>query len=127
ELLIEGLKKISKVEGEYKWSDRAKRFYVDWYTDLCNSNYEDPTGTLNRLGDSVLKIAMIVNLASRADLIIHLSDLELAIEKCSSCLAGVKQVTRASGISDLAPAQKRVLDRFLDAPDYALPRKKLLQ
>lgn len=127
EKIIAELDEISKIKGEFKWSQSAKEVYRPWYREICTAEYEDSTGSINRLGDSVLKIAMILNLAYRRDLVLQAEEIELAIEKCQSCLAGVKTLTRSTGISDIAPATKRVLDRLLAAPGFIMQRKKLLQ
>lgn len=127
EKLVQELKDISAISGEFNWSQEGIEVYRPWYRALCEASFDDKTGSVNRLGDSVLKVAMLINLAGKRDLIIHADDLNLAIIKCEECLKGVKTITRSQGISDLAPGTKRVIDQLLAAEGYVMQRKKLLQ
>lgn len=125
--LVGRLAAIGATHGEFKWSKEAVEIYRPWYRNLCEAEIDDKTGSINRLGDSVLKVAMLLNLANNRDLTLHGQDVNLAIEKCQECLEGVKKLTRSSGISDLAPAQKRIIDLLTSTPNYYMQRKKLLQ
>jgi len=125
--LTEQLKEISKAQGEFRWSDEAKGIYRPWYRELCETQYDDQTGSINRLGDSVLKVAMLINLSNGCDLVIHKRDIELAIEKCTECLPGVKVITRSTGMSEIAPAQRQFISAMLAAKDYTMSRKSVLR
>ena len=131
EIHISGLIEISKTQGEYQFSPRAKKNYERWYKELGDDieqdRVNDKTGYIHRLGDSVLKVAMLINLARQKDLIIHSYDLEEAVERCESCLQGVKVVTSTSGTGDeLVPLGRRVVELLSKAPEYAMARNKIL-
>ena len=97
--LVSWLKKISKVEGEFRWTSGAIDVYRPWYRKLALSlrseDVEDATGTLNRLGDQVLRVAMLISLSRKEDLDLVGEDLSLAIDKCEECM----QAAQVSGVS----------------------------
>lgn len=127
ETLVRELKEISKIEGEFVWSKGAKELYRPWYRELSEAEFDDRTGSVDRLGDSVLKVAMLLNLAGERDLVLSEDNILLSIQKCQECLSGIRQITRSSGISELAPQAKKIIDKLLSAPGNTLSRKKLLQ
>ena len=129
---IEELKTISQLKGEFKFSFRAKKFYESWYhelnDDIDNDRFNDKTGFTNRLGDSVLKIAMLLNLSSERDLTIHLSNLEEAIEHCESCLSGARIIARQSVEvgNEAAPVSRQLVELLAKERNFSLPRSKIL-
>ena len=132
EIHIEGLKEISQVKGEYHFSARAKKNYERWYQelgdDIEHDRISDKTGYIHRLGDSVLKVAMLVNLSRQKDLFIHSYDLEEAIERCEACYQrGIKVVTHAGTKDEEIPLGRKVVDLLSKQPDCAMSRQKLLQ
>lgn len=127
ETLVEELKEMGKIQGEFSWTEEAKDIYRPWYRALATTDFDDKTGSINRLGDSVLKVAMLINLAGKRTLKIEPDDLTLSIEKCSECLMGVKKITRSSGISDISPALRRVTDRLVEAPNCCMTRTALMK
>lgn len=86
---IPGLSKrlieISKIKGQFSYSDQTADMYDTWYNKMMGEDRDDRTGTFNRLGDQVLKVAMLLSLARKDDLILDWQDIELAIDKCMEC------------------------------------------
>lgn len=132
--LVERLKLITKINGEFKWTSDAGEFYEQWYketADRCNE--EDKTGTLERLGDQVLKLAMIVELASGAGierpLDLTLDCLKIAIQKSEECLAGVNRLAIREVTADDAQdkAIPIIIKCLLSAEGNKLNRPKILQ
>lgn len=129
EALAQHLKDISKVSGEFILPDETRFLYEKWYHKLCDisDNYDDRTGTLERTGDQVLKVAMLVSLSKKLDLVIEPEDLQEAIDHTEYCIGGVKKVTMGSGKSDAAPAVAKVLKYLIELPNHECNRQKLLQ
>lgn len=130
-VFIDELKEIGKIKGEFQFSPSAKRLYKIWYRDLDedieNDRLEDKTGYSNRLGDSVLKVAMLLNLASEKDLIIHTSNLEESIERCESCLSGARIIARqAATTNEQAPITRQITEILSLAPNLSMARNRLL-
>jgi hypothetical protein len=75
----------SNLRGRFKWSEAARRRYKEWYGDLCRAGIKDRTGTYRRLGDQVLKVVQLVNIAKGDDMYLEIRDVELAIDRCGEC------------------------------------------
>jgi hypothetical protein len=98
--------------------------YDKWYLGLPDE-YEDRTGTMERIGDKVLKAAMLTSLAREPVLKISKEGLEEAIDRTEECMGGVKKISMV-GASVLSPAIAKVLKCLLDQPENKIGRKKLL-
>ena len=127
--LAQHLKEVAKISGEFKMELPARVLYDKWYNKICDvsDNYDDRTGTLERTGDQVLKVAMLISLAKKLDLIIEVDDLQEAIDECEYCIAGVKKVTMGSGQSEVAASVGKVLKLLIETEGHELPRMKILQ
>lgn len=71
--------------------------YDNWYDNftetLDENQFKDNTGTLNRFGDSVIKVAMILSLSRKAELIIDPESMTEAISICESLVGNVRRAT----------------------------------
>lgn len=126
EELSNPLKELVNVKGEFFMDFDVRLFYDKWYKILAKVESDDKTGSMDRLGDQVLKLAMIVSLAHGPELNITKEHIEIAIERTEEAVLGVRQITGGKGKSELSPAVSKVLKALLDAPEYTLERKKLL-
>lgn len=124
---IEELKAISQIQGEFRWTNEAKELYRPWYKELAESDIYDKTGSIHRLGDSVLKVAMLINLSGKRNLMIEPDDLELAITKCQESLSGVKKITHSAGIGEKSDYIKVVINCLIEAKNCTMSRPDLLK
>lgn len=110
---IEYLKVIGKLQGEMEMDHEAKIYYDKWYTSFIESideqKIDDPTGTLNRFGDSVLKVAIVTALATTPDLCLKKDHIEEAISQCEKLIGNVRKVTLGKGGSESARAESKAL------------------
>ena len=129
EAIINRLQEIKNLKGEFLWTLEAKARYKQWYSSLAGLNTEDKTGTLDRLGDQVLKVTMLISLSYSNELTLRAEDIELAIAQCESCVAGVNQISVAAitGNTEQDQSVPRVLKALITAPDQTISRKLLLQ
>jgi hypothetical protein len=127
--LAERLKEISKLEGEFKWSERGKTEYNKWYIDIRNKDIEDKTGSIERLGDQVLKAAMLISMSYGDSLELTHRFIEEAIEKCEECImSGTAKVSHGMGAApEMSDAVKKLLGLFERAPNLEMSRIKLLK
>ena len=97
--LTEYLKQLSTLNGPFASLDgtRAGQYYDEWYNDfystLKKQDHKDETGTIQRFGDSVLKVAMLVALANEPKLEITEDVMIETIERCEKLLGSVRQAT----------------------------------
>ena len=123
--LVDHLIKIGRIKGEFEWSLDAKEVYNAWYAKLCNLNVEDRTGSLGRLGDQVLKVAMLVSLSKKEELKLEVEDLAEAIKRSEECLPAIQFVSM-SGPSEISESIARVLKTIISSPNQEITRAKLL-
>jgi hypothetical protein len=121
------LLELSTVKGEFEWSSEAKNYYDDWYYAFAKENHRDPTGTYNRIGDQILKVAMIIALAERPLLVLEKRHVEEAHTVSMECIIGMRQVTMGQGKSSLAFQTRIVLKELIARPDHQITKERLLQ
>jgi len=124
--IIRCLTEISKLEGEFCWTKESGEFYEQWYNDFHSHDHHDPTGTINRIGDQILKVAMCIGLAKGEFPNITLPTIREAVTRCLMTVNGMRQVTMG-GKATLAAQTKLVIRELIILPDHRISRKKLLQ
>ena len=127
--LREYLKQISTLKGEVEIESTARKYYDKWYNDFVHAvdsqQIRDPTGTLNRFGDSVLKVALVTALAKRPELVIKATDIEEAIEQCERLVGNVRRTTMGRGKSGWANEKALAMIELIDRPDHKISRRQL--
>lgn len=113
--LIAYLKQLSNIKGPFqdmgasaesdeypipkkgKWYNQAGIRYDNWYEqfyqDFKESGTKDDTGTIQRFGDSVLKIAMLLSLSDSTNLVISEQHILGAITLGEKLIGNVRQTT----------------------------------
>jgi hypothetical protein len=152
---IEYLKKISKLKGPFidlasekqtdyhteEWTDPfgkkgyytpAGLIYENWYYQFKQSIREqvikDETGTLNRFGDSVLKVAMLLSLGRSTDMLISASDMETAISYCEKLVGNVRKTTLgARGLSTSAAFKTQIIHEIMNRKNQPISKPILMK
>lgn len=111
---------------------KAGAAYEDWYNDFIStidSNEErDETGTLNRFGDSVLKVAMLLSLAEKPELIISEGAMETAIKVCERLVGNIRRTTMGRrGISSSAVLKTKIITELLNRPGHSISQPMLMK
>jgi hypothetical protein len=125
-LLSEYLKELAQITGEFEWSEKGGSFYDDWYRTLAKQIDEDDsdeTGTTNRLGDHVLKVAMLLHLARCKSLVLEKRDIDDAIEACQPFIKAAADITLGQGTKKDKISPATLLKDILSAKDYTLSRE----
>ena len=125
--LAKRLHEVKRLEGEFKWTPRTKQIYDAWYYKIAQIEYEDRTGSMDRLGDQALKVAMLISLSKNDSLELDELSLLQAIEKTEACMGGAKRVSLGSGNSEMAKATAKVIRELVKAPDRTIGRRELLR
>ena len=126
--LVERLKEICTLQGEFQYEDDAANFYEQWYEEYEPGD-EDQTGTNNRLPDTILKVAMLLSLSRGDSMTLAVQDLQESIAVCSGCSVSTRQITSNAPSSTTTPAAKQtsvVLETLFQAVGYRMTRKQLL-
>lgn len=124
--LAKRLFEISNIKGEFKYDNLGKELYQHWYASFMKVESMDKTGTLERIHDTILKVAMCISLSRKNDLVLLKDEIEEAIEECLNCTAGMKKVFLGSGEHSLAKPTAMVLKMLIINPEHKLSRKRLL-
>lgn len=153
--LAEYLKKLGDLKGEFKplavteqdgeyriaYTDQSGEtsFYNDagiiyqrWYDEFIESlqfqEVKDETGTLNRFGDSVLKVAMLFALSRAPELVIDAESMQLAISHCEKLVGNVREMTHGrKGLSEFKYVKEVVIKELLYSPSHQISRAALLK
>lgn len=126
--LVNLLRDISRLHGEYIISNDAIEEYDSWYLPFRASykNKGDKSGIIGRLHTSVIKLAMLLA-ANELTLNVTKRHVEEAIHECLSLIPNYNQFVMASGKSTISDAGAIVLQDLLLAPNYTLSRKIILR
>lgn len=117
---------LKKLKGEFRWPDDSRKFYDDWYIPFITNSKPDKTGTINRIGDTILKVGMCISLARQQELVLEKIHLEEAIEECLRNIPSMKRVTLGYGKGQLAYATKLVLNALMKRFPESIRRSNLL-
>ena len=117
--------------GERAYFSGAGIIYETWYHQFKQaalaSHIKDDTGTLNRFGDSVLKVAMLLSLARAPDLKIDELSMSEAITHCEKLIGNVRQTTLgAKGLSQSSTLKSKVIHELVQRDNHQVTRTILM-
>jgi hypothetical protein len=106
--------------------------YDDWYDEfkqmMKTQETKDETGTLNRFGDSVLKVAMLLSLSEQPILILSPTAMEQAIKECTKLLGNVRKTTMGKqGLSNSVMLKTMILMELLNRDNHSVTRTVLMK
>lgn len=118
--------------GRDVWFSEVGLMYDDWYEtfkeNIKLSETKDETGTMNRFGDSVLKIAMILSLAQHPKLELTPEAMGEAITECEKLLGNVRKTTLGKqGISQAALLKTMIIMELLNREPHQVSRTMLMK
>ena len=118
--------------GETNYFNETGLIYQLWYDDFIltiqNQELKDDTGTLNRFGDSVLKVAMLLSLARSPELEIDPVSMQLAINYCERLVGNVREMTHGKkGLSDAKSIKGLIIAELLGRDSHQISRTLLLK
>lgn len=118
--------------GELGYLTRAGLVYQVWYDDfkavLKDQQVKDNTGTLNRFGDSVLKVAMLLSLAKCPNLVIDEDSMTEAISICEKLIGNVRRATMGKqGMSDSSPLKNHIIHELLNRETHSISQVMLMK
>jgi len=127
--LAEYLKVLSKLRGQFSFSEGGKALYDQWYGDFSEQDYSDTTGTIERLHDHILKASMLISLSRKTDLVLEEQDIREAILACQDFVPGARRVSMGGGQSASAPGTAVFLREMLSRKEegYTMSRVAMLQ
>lgn len=132
ENFIPYLKQLSTLKGEMHYGPGADKRFDDWYMDfystIAKSKVKDETGTIQRFGDSVLKVAMLTALARAPDLIVTIDDIDSALKESERFIKSVRKTTLGKkGKSSLAFQKALIITELLEREGHQATRSMLMR
>jgi hypothetical protein len=126
---------ISHVEmetGETNYFSPAGIIYQKWYEGfldmVAQQELKDETGTLNRFGDSVLKVAMILSLSRSPELYIDEDSMIQAISYCEKLVGSIREMSHGrKGLSDAKAIKALIISEILKRETHQISRTMLLK
>ena len=120
------------VTGEINYFSEAGLIYQKWYENFIETvltqDLRDDTGTLNRFGDSVLKVAMLLALAREPKLEIDEESMQLAINYCEKLVGNVREMTHGKkGLSEAKNLKGIIITEILARETHQISRAMLLK
>jgi hypothetical protein len=95
---------------------------------MQQQDMKDDTGTLNRFGDSVLKVAMILSLARSPELYIDEGSMNTAIDYCRKLIGNMREMTHGQrGLSESSHLKSTIIKEFLNRDQPTISRAMLLK
>jgi len=132
--IIAALKSIAMLEGEMEPTEGAIEAFEEWYYDFCekesDDSISDETGTSERLGDGIWKVAALLALIRNVKTI-NRTDMEEAIEKASGCYSDLKRLLFGGATDEKnmkSVTMRTVVASMIEKdPTFEMSRKILLQ
>jgi hypothetical protein len=150
DVLVNYLKELGKLKGEFKplgsleqtdycsiknvvrgqtvYFSPVGKMYDDWYNEfsIATEDLKDETGTVNRFGDAVLKVAMLISLSKRPELELDKESLLEAISQCEKLIGNVRKTTMGKrGKSSFALQKTLVIEELMKRDNHMMSRTQL--
>lgn len=120
------LKEVAELRGEFTYTTAARDYYEEWYKEFAQRDYQDRTGSSNRLHDTILKLSIIISASRRLDKKLELTDVQDAIKELVEAKSKERGLFLVSNSkSELATKTRSVLSTLLRLTKVS--RVKLLQ
>lgn len=126
--LVEKLKAISFVNGEFSLSADAESEYDSWYKPFREAyrHKSDKSGVAGRIHTSVLKVAMILCLDQTLGLKIQKEHIVEAIHHCIELMPNYSVLVMNTGKSTISEVAADLINEIWTAPEHRLSQKEFL-
>lgn len=123
---------VTDDDGDISYFSNVGMIYEEWYHDFRKTakdmEVKDETGTLNRFGDSVLKVAMLMSLAEKPVLEISETAMTEAIKMCERLIGAVRKTTMgARGMSNNAMLKARIIHELMNREGHQISQAMLMK
>lgn len=127
--LLEKLKAISEVTGEFEFTKDAERIYDEWYNPFRKSyqNKPDSSGIAGRIHTSILKIAMIICVNETQSLTIEACHMNKAISHCMALMSNYTGLIMSAGKSTVSDVAATLIEDIWQSANKKLSKQIFLQ
>ena len=129
---IHSIKYYDRTTNEKFYLNPAGYVYQEWYDNfkeqIKRDEIKDETGTLNRFGDSVLKVAMLMSLARAPELKIDEQSMSDAIASCEKLVGNIRKTTLGQkGLSTSSVLKTKVIEELFNRTPHMISRPMLMK
>jgi hypothetical protein len=123
----EYLKELAKLKGAFYIDDEVRHYFDKWYKEFREGIKEsdDRTGTLTRFDDSVLKVAMLISLGTKPELVITKCAIEEAIAYCEKLVGNVRKATLNKGSGTRTNEMALLIQELVTREPHMISRQQL--
>lgn len=127
--LAADLRQIQGLEGEFRIDEDGVAWYKNWYEHDFQPKLSDATmdGYYGRKHDTLLKVAMLISVSQRSDLILNSLDLSEALEWLDVLEKHYDTAMRAMHTTEIGQNLQQVLRTIHGYGWTGIPHSKLLQ
>jgi len=120
------------IRGRDIWFNEVGLTYDNWYDSfkkfIKDTEFKDETGTMNRFGDSVLKVAMLLSLCKNPCLKIDIESMAEAIQQSEKLINNVRKTTLGKqGTSASALLKSMIVHELMNRETYSVSRTVLMK
>ena len=123
------LRELAQLAGEIKVTEEAKKFMNDWYLnfwkDIDLQQFNDPTGTINRFQDSVLKVAILTSLGKSISMELSEESIAESIKHCEKLIGNIRRATLGTGAASFGNQKKIAIMELVDRDNHSISRAQL--
>lgn len=134
EKFVPYMKEVAKLKGPFANLSGTPqgimydKWYNDFYSQVKKQKVDDPTGTIGRFGDSILKVAMLLSLSQQPVLEITMSAMQEAISVSEKFMEGIKKTTiNTKGKAQFAEQKALIIQELLERDNHQISREQLLK
>jgi len=128
------LKTLTNLRGPFQSlrANTSGKIYHDWYMDFYENvrdqHVKDDTGTIQRFGESVLKVAMCLALSKKPELIIEPAVMLEAITRCEALVSNVRRATLGKkGKASNVHLKNLIINELLNREPHVITRDVLMK
>jgi len=132
--LAEYPKQLATLTGQFQSLSGTPqgKLYDEWYNqfyqNVKKAKIEDKTGTIGRFGDSVLKVAMLLSISEKPELVITYKAMEEALKACEKFMEGIRKATMGhAGKAQYAEQKLLIIHELLSRENHMISREQLLR
>lgn len=118
--LVDDLKSIAQVGGQFTFDPLAHKFFEDHYNSIGVAEFVDESTASYETSSPyhALKLAMALSLSRSDELIINFVDMQLAINAVSKCVNELSKVFRSVGDANESVAMDKIT-RYLELKGFS--------
>jgi hypothetical protein len=128
ELLVETLKSIAALSGEFVFTEAAEALYTSWYEPF-RKGYEkkpDKSGIMGRIHTGVLKVAMIICADQTLSLRVEDAHIAEAIQHCTNLLSNYGSFIMSSGKSTISEVAAILIEEIWESDTRTVTKANFL-